>query len=307
MSATTVTQRITTSVSAASGVSSVRRLPRAAAARARERCGTAWDNRYRNWRDVQLETELLELFSVPLLKCRWPDNAELNSALVDAILARSGEEGVTISNVGGWHSSKDLQDWSEDCVHTLVGHMKAIGRLACEKVYPAVAGQLSEGWEVEAWANVNHRGAFNQPHDHSGQGSIWSGIYYVRTDPETHDGAGAGGLTKFENRSLVPLPRLTGYGLAESGVYGQARTRADGAFSCNSPPLRRAVSGGAPSHHRRLQLAPHSVHCPPLQRYGRAYVALAKLPGSDDRLRPTSPANQPRSATSTVVALRYPA
>ena len=43
---------------------------------------------------------------------------------------------------------------------------------------PAKAPQ---SWGLEAWANVNKSGDFNQVHTHGA--TFWSAVYYVRTDP----------------------------------------------------------------------------------------------------------------------------
>lgn len=158
------------------------------------------------------QSELIQTCSVPLMKCRWPDASDFNACLSEVILSRAKREsGVTISNVGGWHSDKNLQDWGEDCIRHLVDHMRQISLLMTEALYPEYLEQLPDGWHLEAWANVNGPGSFNKSHDHTADGNIWSGIYYVKTDtPGNRIDPSAGGFTRLENRSLVPVPFVAG-------------------------------------------------------------------------------------------------
>ena len=128
-------------------------------------------------------SEVIQTCSVPLMKCRWPDASDFNDCLSEVILTRAKcESGVTISNVGGWHSDKNLRDSGEDCIRHLVDHMRQISNLMTEALYPEYLEQFPDGWHLEAWANVNGPGSFNKSHDHTANGNIWSGIYYVKTD-----------------------------------------------------------------------------------------------------------------------------
>jgi hypothetical protein len=51
----------------------------------------------------------LELFPSSLLSYCWPDSQELNEQLSKIILEKEQEDlGIQASNVGGWHSKRDL-------------------------------------------------------------------------------------------------------------------------------------------------------------------------------------------------------
>jgi len=147
--------------------------------------------------------ELIEFGAIPVLKYLWPDSEELNARLRQVILAKmAGSSGVVDTNVGGWHSERDLSTWDDPSIAALV---ERVGRMARELVAVTVSNPLPEHfdeWRIEGWANVNRRGAFNKAHHHAGGGSnnLWSGIYYV-DEGGRHQG---GGVTRFEDRSGVP-------------------------------------------------------------------------------------------------------
>jgi uncharacterized protein (TIGR02466 family) len=145
------------------------------------------------------ETELSYVFPVPIVRRRWSDSNALNTALRELILRQTaGTKGVAISNVGGWHSPKNLHERRESCVRDLVDRIEEMARdLVRETVCDPTAAHLS-GWEIEAWANVNRRGDYNAAHIHEPK-FIWSGVYYV--DPG--DAEPASGCIKFEDRSGV--------------------------------------------------------------------------------------------------------
>ena len=58
------------------------------------------------------EKRLTHLFTTPVLLHHW-SAGDLNSALKDVVLERERtDRGVDYSNVGGWHSTADFEDWS---------------------------------------------------------------------------------------------------------------------------------------------------------------------------------------------------
>lgn len=75
-----------------------------------------------------MEASLVQLFPAPLLIVQWPDSCELNQALKELVLTRKGQDkGISTTNVGGWHSKKDLQEWNEPCVRALLERMLVLG------------------------------------------------------------------------------------------------------------------------------------------------------------------------------------
>ena len=143
---------------------------------------------------------------MPLLKYRWPDSEALNRDLREVILSRMEKAAGKVtwwgSNIGGWHSPKDMAVWPEPCVAQLMGRIHAFAREMVGRVVDAPQPEHLLGWRLCAWANVNRHGDRNESHDHSAEkDTLWSGIYYV--DPG-EGGFPASGLTRFEDRSGVP-------------------------------------------------------------------------------------------------------
>lgn len=150
--------------------------------------------------DASAATNLDFAFPVPILRRTWADNDKLNAELRDLVLDKAGTSpGVTISNVGGWHSEKNLQDWPEDCVQELVGCMRSMVEEMVRRTVAEPTERHFEGWDLWAWANVNYKGHYNKAHIHEPP-YVWSGVYYV--DPG--DTEPLSGLIKFQDRSGVP-------------------------------------------------------------------------------------------------------
>lgn len=118
--------------------------------------------------------------------------AGLNAALEQKIAAKRGEDqGLKLSNRGGWQSNHDFLRWSGEA-----------GRTVINRAFELASGNVvrTDGepprWTVDAWANISGPGAFNMPHVHGG--TYWAAVYYARV------GEGEGG-------ELVPHdPRMPG-------------------------------------------------------------------------------------------------
>lgn len=156
------------------------------------------------------DSELEQLFPTPLLRHHWMDSDELNRELRSIVLARmEADQGKSLwhgSNLGGWHSAKELDAWSHPCIEELMRRVRALLSEMISRVVPDPEPEHFQGWSVQAWANVSRRGAKNASHVHSHEKStVWSGIYYVDTGEVGESTAtSATGLTKLEDRSGVP-------------------------------------------------------------------------------------------------------
>ena len=63
---------------------------------------------------VKLGAELSVMFGTPILVRTGLLGSSLNAQLEKAILARAaGDEGVQVSNMGGWQSQPDFFEWHE--------------------------------------------------------------------------------------------------------------------------------------------------------------------------------------------------
>jgi uncharacterized protein (TIGR02466 family) len=137
----------------------------------------------------------------------WPNSDHLNTQLRDVVLRKERESsGIRISNRGGWQSENDLATWDEPCVAQLRGMIEAAIRDVVRCTVAEPDARHYSGWTIEAWANINREGALNVPHVHTKGGTKWAGIYYVSAGSTGR--IGAGGLTKFQDRSLVPKETL---------------------------------------------------------------------------------------------------
>jgi uncharacterized protein (TIGR02466 family) len=148
--------------------------------------------------------DLIELYSVPILKVRWPDSADLNVQLRQLILSKmNSSSGVVKTNRGGWQSDADLHAWPEDCVQVLLSRIYAVMREMVRLTVPDPDERHFENWKIQAcWANVNRQGHFNRSHHHLGPHSFWSGVYYVDVGQLATDSS-VSGKTVFEDRSQI--------------------------------------------------------------------------------------------------------
>src|SRR3954471_10184957 len=139
------------------------------------------------------------LFATPVLVQKLDGAAELNAALGQQILAkREEDQGLKLSNRGGWQSTHDFVRWSGEAGRTVINR-------ACELATAHVMRiNAPLRWSVDAWANVSGPGAFNMPHVHGG--TYWAAVYYVRV------GDGEGG------ELVLHDPRMPGLRMHAPGV-----------------------------------------------------------------------------------------
>ena len=128
--------------------------------------------------------KLLSLFSTPIVNTVWEDAEGLNHELAQHILALTDEgEGLTRSNVGGWHSALDFLEHDRACVSMLKDRLQQTVAAVMEQV--ATDGRAPD-FRLEAWANVLPTGGYHSLHCHPN--AAWSGVYYVSGNPMPADG-----------------------------------------------------------------------------------------------------------------------
>ena len=124
----------------------------------------------------QPEAQAASVFETPLIIDQLADASRLNSELKQAIERRRAEdEGVQISNVGGWHSDTRMLQWGGEPARRLCDHVIAVADRFTVDIKAGAAPQ--HRWAPEMWANVSPPGASNRIHCHPG--SFWSAVYYV--------------------------------------------------------------------------------------------------------------------------------
>jgi uncharacterized protein (TIGR02466 family) len=139
--------------------------------------------------------EFTELFPTPLIKYLWPESDDLNRELTRLILSKERDDpGVAITNVGGWHSEKNFQNWDGECVSVMISRMLILCQEMLRRTLGSTDPELFSGWTVQAWANINRYGHYNKFHTHvNGFGThnrnlnLWSGVYYVSMGVEEND------------------------------------------------------------------------------------------------------------------------
>ena len=118
----------------------------------------------------------LSMHPTPAFTALIPEAERLCAALREVILEREAGApgGLANSNVGGWHSARDMTQWGGPALDEVLDHARAFAdRLTVDR-----QGQPARvDWRVECWANVNRRGQANKLHTHPG--CFWSGTYYV--------------------------------------------------------------------------------------------------------------------------------
>jgi uncharacterized protein (TIGR02466 family) len=145
--------------------------------------------------------EVRGLFATPVAALMLPDAEARNAELEEIILRRRAEHGsIGASNIGGWHSSRDLAQWGGKRIEEVLTVARSVvTQMTSDRDGKAVR----PNWLVEAWANVNAAGDSNSCHYHPG--SFWSGSYYVRDGGCADDPALGGEFEMFDPRGPAPM------------------------------------------------------------------------------------------------------
>jgi uncharacterized protein (TIGR02466 family) len=175
-------------------------------------------------------------FGTPVIAYTWPESDGINHALEQLILAREQRsEGMSRSNVGGWHSSADFFGWQEDCVKALAKRIQEMtGSITSwVTISNQVTGRTFD-YRLDGWANVSRNGCYNSVHNHPH--SLWSGVYYVSMGQPDDD--------RPENGRLELLDPRTGANM----VYMQS-TRLDERYLIEPIPGLMVVFPGWLKHY----------------------------------------------------------
>ena len=127
---------------------------------------------------------------------------------IDAEMVRDAG-GVSISNLGGWHSNTQMVDWGGEAAKALAFKAMTMADEATHDVKSPQAKSLSEtryGWVPEMWANVSEKGNANQYHTHPG--SFWSAVAYLDDGYHGDDDPALGGELQLLDPRM-PMIRMT--------------------------------------------------------------------------------------------------
>jgi uncharacterized protein (TIGR02466 family) len=149
---------------------------------------------------AKIQAEIRSYFATPVAVATLPEADELNRELKALILAREGKTGgVQHSNLGGWQSSWDFEDWGGQPARRL---LDAARELATRLTSDRAGKALEIAWQTNAWANINRKGHGNEFHTHPG--AYWSGVYYVDDGGIGDDPALGGELEIQDPRGVAP-------------------------------------------------------------------------------------------------------
>ena len=142
----------------------------------------------------------MRLFSTPVIVNELANAKALNEQLGKLILEqRSKDEGLKLSNRGGWQSKRDFPQWGGEPAKSVIDQATELA-----SAHTTRPGGTAPTWHIDSWANVSGTGNFNMPHVHGG--SFWSAVYYVEA------GEGEGG------QLVLHDPRMPGLRMHAPGI-----------------------------------------------------------------------------------------
>ena len=164
-------------------------------------------------------TQSNPLFPTPFIVDRLQSEEGIE-ALRSAIAEERARdnEGLKISNLGGWHSNTQMIDWGGEAAKALA--YKAM-QMADTYTLDVKSPQDSRfGWVPEMWANVSGKGDANQYHTHPG--SFWSAVAYIDDGYSGDSDAGLGGQLQVLDPRM-PMVRMTAPDLRITDGKGNAQ------------------------------------------------------------------------------------
>ena len=162
---------------------------------------------------TRINAELRSYFATPVAVVTLTDAETLNPELKRMILEREREDrGVQHSNLGGWQSSWDFEEWGGAPARRL---LDATRELATRLTSDRAGKPVRISWKTNAWANVNRRGHGNEFHTHPG--AYWSGTYYVDDGGIAADHALGGAFEIQDPRGVAPAMYAPLLGFAVPG------------------------------------------------------------------------------------------
>ncbi|MFB0611282.1 2OG-Fe(II) oxygenase family protein [Aurantiacibacter poecillastricola] len=165
--------------------------------------------------------ETRDLFATPFVIDRLQSEAGLAMLreAVEAEMARDAQ-GVSISNVGGWHSNTQMLEWGGEAARALA--YKAMTMADAHTLDTKSPQESRFGWIPEMWANVSRKGHSNQYHTHPG--SFWSAVAYLDDGYEGDEDTELGGELQLLDPRM-PMNAMTAPDLRRLGANGRHTPR----------------------------------------------------------------------------------
>lgn len=126
--------------------------------------------------EKQLKTDFL--FPTPLIRAFHPELTALIEPLRSVIMTqKETAQGVSRSNMGGWHSAPNMDKWGGPPAQALASIACGLTEQHLQVEAPPHGLEIS--WGVDMWANLNAAGDANAQHCHPG--AFASAVFYIDT------------------------------------------------------------------------------------------------------------------------------
>ena len=161
--------------------------------------------------------DVRRLFSTPLA-VEMVDDLSLRESLRTAIAAERERDpaGISVSNLGGWHSNTAMLAWGGEPARRLAAIAVAMAETLT--IDPKSPAKSRYGWRADMWANVSRRGHANQYHVHPG--SFWSAVFCLDDGYAGSDDPALGGELQLLDPRM-PAVRMAAPDLALRDADGQ--------------------------------------------------------------------------------------
>lgn len=138
------------------------------------------------------DIRFIELYATPVIVERIADGAALGEALAQVSLDRCAlDPGLSVSNLGGWHSDRRMMDWGGEASAALARHAIRLADQFTVDIGADPAGARRFAWGVDMWANIARTGDAGQYHCHPG--AWWSAVFYADDGYDGSDDRALGG------------------------------------------------------------------------------------------------------------------
>ncbi|HKA91999.1 MAG TPA: TIGR02466 family protein [Haliangiales bacterium] len=150
------------------------------------------------------------LFATPVVAADLDGAETINRELTELLLAEANSSpGLRRSNVGGWHSERDLHSRPEPCYGVVLEAVVArVDELVARLAAAAGVGPVPRyRHRLEAWAMVMRAGDYVILHDHGD--AHFSAVYWVDTGDDSPEQPESGRMVLVDpRRGVRPIPQL---------------------------------------------------------------------------------------------------
>ena len=172
-----------------------------------------------------IDPKVTSLFPTPVVALEIENATSLSADLRAVIEERERTHPGTVhSNMGGYQSSWDMEQWGGAPAQRLLGIAKGLADRMTTTADTDVTRGLNRNsapqpWICNMWANINRSGDANDFHSHPG--SFWSAVYYVDDGGIPNDPTLGGELEFSDPRGALPMmnaPHLRMAGSLSAGA-----------------------------------------------------------------------------------------